>query len=80
VIESLSQVKYEDLHELVVSYASAFQQWKAKTSFRRVQTVAQAFPAWWILKGPAGFRSTEDAMVFRGLLLGYLTAQAAATE
>lgn len=39
---------------------------------QKARTVAQAFNTWWLVKGPAGFRTSEDALRYKHELLQFI--------
>lgn len=64
----------EDLQEILELYVAAFQRWKRKTRYRQEQRLADAFPVWWMLRGPTGFRTDNDRREFKVQLLAAIVA------
>lgn len=46
-----------------------FLRWRVKLEFYKKKPIEQAFTLWWNLRGPTGFKTTEDSFRFRKELL-----------
>jgi hypothetical protein len=50
----------------------AFREWCQKTEFRAQRALDDNFGAWWLMRGPINFETTEDQRRYKAELWDYI--------